>query len=217
MKAKTIFPRPTLPFAGAMTLALLCLGPTAQAQLSQHFTFDTTALSGQAGFLDFQFAPNTDGTTPLDSSITLSGLTGGTLGAVNAAGSVNVTGALPGGAVVSNAGAGGELMQSFTFGSSLSFDTTLPAPAVGGTADEGNTFQFFVLEGGLNAFATTDPSGGDALAVEDQAASGAGSPAQTYALVPSSPVPEASTPVSLGLLLTLGGLSLAARRRRKGV
>ena len=118
--------RQPLPLAGALALALLCLGPAAQAQ---HFTFDTSGLSGQTGFLDFQFAANTDGTTPLDSTLTLSHFTGGTLGAVNAAGSFNVTGALPDSASLTNAGAGGELMQAFTFGSSLSFDTALPAPA----------------------------------------------------------------------------------------
>ncbi len=215
MKAKTMSPRRALPIAGVLTL--LCLETAAQAQLSQHFTFDTSAVSGQSGFLDFQFAPDTDGTTPLDSSVSISGLTGGALGAVNSGGSVNVTGALPGSAAVSNAGAGGELMQAFTFGKSLSFDTALPAPAPGGAADEGSTFQFFLLDGGADAFATTDPSGGDVLAVMAQAASGAVSPAQTYALVPSSPVPEASTTVSLGLLLALGCGSLIARKRRKGV
>jgi len=217
MKAKTIFPRPIFLLGGALTLALLGLGPAAQAQLSQHFTFDTSAVRGLSGFLDFQFAANTDGTTPLNSTLTLSGFSGGALGTVNAAGSVNVTGALPGSAAVSNAGAGGELMQAFTFGSSLSFDTALPVPAPGGAADEGNTFQFFVLDSGANLFQTTDPSGANALAAIDQAAGGAVSPARTYTLVALAPVPEASTTVSLGLLLALGGLSLAARRRRKGV
>lgn len=215
MKAKTIFPRPIFLLGGALTLALLGLGPAAQAQLSQHFTFDTSAVRGQSGFLDFQFAANTDGTTPLNSSVTFSGFSGGVLGTVNAAGSVNVTGALPGSAALSNAGAGGELMQAFTFGSSLSFDAAFPAPAAGGTADEGNAFQFFVLDGGANLLQTTDASGANALASVDQAASGSVSPARVYALV-AAPVPEASTPVSLGLLLALGGVSLIAHRRRKG-
>lgn len=216
MKAKTMFSRQPLSLAGALTLGLLLLGPAAQAQ-SQHFTFDTSAVSGQTGFLDFQFTPNTDGTTPLDSTVTLSSFTGGTLGAVSNAGTFNLTGALPGSAALTNAGAGGELTQAFTFGNSLSFDTTLPAPAPSGAANEGNTFQFFVLDSGANPFHTTDLSGADTLVVISQAADGTVSPAKTYALVPFSPVPESSTTVSLGLLLALGlgGTALNARRRVK--
>ena len=208
-----MFPRRSPSLATTLALALLCLGPATQAQ---HFSFNTSAVSGQTGFLDFQFTPDTDGTTPLDSTLTLSNFAGGTLGAVNGAGTFNLTGGLPGSAALTNAGAGGELTQAFTFGSGLSFDASLLASAGAGAADEGSTFQFFVLDAGANPFQTTDPSGADALAVMSQAANGTVSPAQRYALVP--PVPEASTPLSLGLLLALGlGSAFLARRRAKAI
>lgn len=208
LTTRPFFPRRALPVACALTL--LCLGTAAQAQ---HFTFDTSALSGQAGFLDFQFSSNTGGTTPLDSTLTLSGFAGGTLGAVDAASTFNVTPALPSGDTLSNAGGGGELRQAFTFGSSLSFDAAFPAPAGAGAADEGNTFQFFVLDGGANPFQTTDASGANTLAAMDQSATGAVSPARVFALSAPTPVPEASPALSLGLLL-LGGAFLAVRRRK---
>ena len=205
-----------LPLLGA--LALISLGQTARAE---HFDVDTTTLVGQSGYLDFQFNPNTDGTTPLDSSVKVSNFTGGTLGAVDTA--VNVTGTLPSGATISNAGSTNELVQLFTFGNTLGFDTSFPtvdeAKNIFGSfalPDAGNTFQFFVLDASKDPFATTDTSGNDALVKISQGFDGSLAASQYRLNAPAS-VPEPSSGVSLMLLsaLVLIPVGLAVRKQRK--
>ena len=210
-----------LPLLGA--LALISLGQTARAE---HFDVDTTTLVGQSGYLDFQFNPNTDGTTPLDSSVKVSNFTGGTLGAVDTA--VNVsgtlsTGTLPDGATISNAGSTNELVQLFTFGKTLGFDTSFPflldtKNILGSFAvpDAGNTFQFFVLDASKDPFATTDTVN-NALVQISQGADGSLAPSQQYRLNAPASVPEPSSGVSLMLLsaLVLIPVGLAVRKQRK--
>lgn len=205
-----------LPLLGA--LALISLGQTARAE---HFDVDTTTLVGQSGYLDFQFNPNTDGTTPLDSSVKVSNFTGGTLGAVDTA--VNVSGTLPDGATISNAGSTNELVQLFTFGNTLGFDTSFPTineekNIFGPFAlpDAGNTFQFFVLDASKDPFATTDTVN-NALVQISQGADGSLAPSQQYRLNAPASVPEPSSGVSLMLLsaLVLIPVGLAVRKQRK--
>ena len=205
-----------LPLLGA--LALISFGQTARAE---HFDVDTTTLVGQSGYLDFQFNPNTDGTTPLDSSVKVSNFTGGTLGAVDTA--VNVSGTLPDGATISNAGSTNELVQLFTFGNTLGFDTSFPTineekNIFGPFAlpDAGNTFQFFVLDASKDPFATTDTVN-NALVQISQGADGSLAPSQQYRLNAPASVPEPSSGVSLMLLsaLVLIPVGLAVRKQRK--
>ena len=205
-----------LPLLGA--LALISFGQTARAE---HFDVDTTTLVDQSGYLEFQFNPNTDGTTPLDSSVKVFNFTGGTLGAVDTA--VNVTGTLPSGATISNAGGTNELVQLFTFGNTLSFDTSFPtvdeAKNIFGSfalPDAGNTFQFFVLDASKDPFATTDTSGNDALVKISQGFDGSLAASQYRLNAPAS-VPEPSSGVSLMLLsaLVLIPVGLAVRKQRK--
>jgi len=199
-------------------LALISLGQTARAE---HFDVDTTTLVGQSGYLDFQFNPNTDGTTPLDSSVKVSNFTGGTLGAVDTA--VNVSGTLPDGATISNTGSTNELVQLFTFGNTLGFDTSFPflldtKNILGSFAvpDAGNTFQFFVLDASKDPFATTDTVN-NALVQISQGADGSLAPSQQYRLNAPASVPEPSSGVSLMLLsaLVLIPVGLAVRKQRK--
>ena len=205
-----------LPLLGA--LALISLGQTARAE---HFDVDTTTLVGQSGYLDFQFNPNTDGTTPLDSSVKVSNFTGGTLGAVDTA--VNVSGTLPDGATISNAGSTNELVQLFTFGNTLGFDTSFPTIDEGknilgsfALPDAGNTFQFFVLDASKDPFATTDTVN-NALVQISQGSDGSLAPSQQYRLNAPASVPEPSSGVSLMLLsaLVLIPVGLAVRKQRK--
>ena len=205
-----------LPLLGA--LALISLGQTARAD---HFDVDTTTLIGQSGYLEFQFNPNTDGTTPLDSNVTVSNFTGGTLGAVDTP--VNVTGSLPSGATISNTDAINGFQQLFTFGNTLGFDTSFPTineekNIFGSFAlpDAGNTFQFFVLDASKDPFATTDPSGYNALVQISQGSDGSLAASQWSLKAPAS-VPEPSSGVSLMLLsaLILIPVGLAVRKQRK--
>lgn len=206
-----------LPLFGA--LALVNLGQTARAE---HFDINTTTIVGQSGFLNFQFNPKTDGQTPFNDSVIVYNFSGGTLGAVDTA--VNVTGSLPDGATISNTGATNELIQSFTFGKTLSFDAIFsslnPDQAFFepfAVPDEGNLFQFFVLDSGQNPFETTDPSGNNALVTIEQGADGFLAPSQTYRLTSVASVPEPSSGLSLLLLsaLVLIPVGLAVRRQRK--
>ena len=200
-------------------LALISFGQTARAE---HFDVDTTTLVGQSGYLDFQFNPNTDGTTPLDSNIMVSNFAGGTLGAVDTA--VNVTGSLPRGVIISNTDGTNGLLQLFTFGNTLSFDTSFPIildtkKILGLVAvpDEGNTFQFFVLDTFKEPLETTDPSGYNALVQISQGADGTLAPSQQYRLLAPASVPEPSSGVSLLALsaLVLIPVGLAVRKQRK--
>jgi len=205
-----------LPLLGA--LALISLGQTARAE---HFDVDTTTLVDQSGYLEFQFNPNTDGTTPLDSSVKVFNFTGGTLGAVDTA--VHVSGTLPDGATISNAGSTNELVQLFTFGNTLGFDTSFPtvdeAKNIFGSfalPDAGNTFQFFVLDASKDPFATTDTVN-NALVQISQGSDGSLAPSQQYRLNAPASVPEPSSGVSLMLLsaLVLIPVGLAVRKQRK--
>ena len=210
-----------LPLLGA--LALISLGQTARAE---HFDVDTTTLVDQSGYLEFQFNPNTDGTTPLDSSVKVFNFTGGTLGAVDT--KVNVSGSLstdnlPSGATISNTDAINGFQQLFTFGNTLGFDTSFPTVDEGknilgsfALPDAGNTFQFFVLDASKDPFATTDPSGYNALVQISQGSDGSLAASQWSLKAPAS-VPEPSSGVSLMLLsaLVLIPVGLAVRKQRK--
>ena len=200
-------------------LALISFGQTARAE---HFDVDTTTLVGQSGYLDFQFNPNTDGTTPLDSNIMVSNFVGGTLGHVDTA--VNVTGFLPREVIISNTDGTNGLLQLFTFGNTLSFDTSFPIIldmknilGLVAVPDAGNTFQFFLLNASQDPFATTDPSGNDALIQISQGADGTLAPSQQYRLLAPASVPEPSSGVSLLALsaLVLIPVGLAVRKQRK--
>ena len=200
-------------------LALISLGQTARAE---HFDVDTTTLVGQSGYLEFQFNPNTDGTTPLDSNIMVSNFAGGTLGAVDTA--VNVTGSLPREVIISNTDGTNGLLQLFTFGNTLSFDTSFPIIldmknilGLVAVPDAGNTFQFFLLNASQDPFATTDPSGNDALVQISQGKDGSLAPSQQYRLLAPASVPEPSSGVSLLALsaLVLIPVGLAVRKQRK--
>ena len=208
-----------LPLLGA--LALLSFGQTARAE---HFDVDTSTISGQTGSLDFLFNPNSDGTTPLDSRVTISNFSGGTLGAVTS--HFNTSGSLPGSVTIYNTGANNELVQLFTFGNTLGFDTSFPslfvetseaAFAPFALPDESSTFEFSLLDTSQKPYATTDPSGANTLADIAQDPYGSLSASQTYRLAPASVVPEPSSALSLavlsGFVLLLVGM--AVRKQRK--
>jgi hypothetical protein len=200
-----------LPLLGA--LALISLGQTARAE---HFDIDTSTIVDQSGYLDFQFNPNTDGTTPLNSNVKVYNfISDGTLGSVDT--TVNVIGTLPGDVTIYNTDAENGFLQLFTFGNKLSFDTTFPDAPEEFAADEGSTFQFFALDANKNAYSTTDPSGNGALVVINQNADGSLEDSQQYLLNGPTSVPEPSSGVSLMLLsaLVLIPVGLAVRKQRK--
>lgn len=136
----------------------LWLAASAQAG-PWRITIDTTALSGQAGFLAFDLVAGSpaSGNTALVSAF----VSNATLGTGTASG--NVTGSLvPGPLTLGSGSFFNEWLQGITaFGSSITFDLDLGDNAVaGGRPDQ---FAFFLLDSTQLAFATDDPSGAGAL------------------------------------------------------
>jgi len=114
-------------------------------------SIDTTSLNNDSGYLYFQYNPGI-GAAP--TTATISGFTGGTLGAMGAgafSGSGDyVTGNLPGNVVFQNTNGVNDYNQAFTFGDSISFHVLFSDPAVGYPDYGASTFSlgFFADEYG---------------------------------------------------------------------
>src|SRR5258708_30963981 len=108
---------------------------------------DTSAVNGQSGFLDFQFAPGDASTQPAFVTIT-NFLSDGTLvGPPEVNG--GVTGTLPAVLKIDNSTAFNDYFEQFTFGSSFRFSLTLDGAALqkpNGTANSGSTFDLALFD-----------------------------------------------------------------------
>ena len=207
------------------TAALLALSLTtaAAAQTTYRVTVNTSALSGTTGNLDFQFNPFGAAAAATD---VISGFTStGTLaGAPTPTG--GVTGILPGPLTFTNSTGYNDYFQAFTFGNSLTFLTTFSGNTVN-KAPASDTFAFSLYDStGTTPLLTNDPSGSVAeitinpngtFSTRANPNSDGSASVATIALVPPA-VPEASTTVSLGVLLALGlgGIVLARKRKASG-
>ena len=101
---------------------------------------NTSAVTGTAGFLDFQFNPGNSSSQP--ATATISNFIGGTLGATTP-NIGNVSGTLPGPVTFVNSAGLNEYFQGFTYASSFSFLLTLSGLALdnpNGTATAGTKF-----------------------------------------------------------------------------
>lgn len=218
MKRHTTLRRTVAPALGL--LALGALGTAARAQSFQ-VTLDTSSLTSTTGTLDFLFNPG--GADAQNATLQVSGFTtNGTL-AGTATDLGGGTGTLPGTLTIANSGSNNEVFQDITFGSTLSFTATLSGPALTpptGTSS-GSLFAFTVFNS-LNHPVFANNADNSALDISVNADGSLttqpappGANGLTVAPV-SSPVPEASGALSLGLLLLFGagGLAVAARRKR---
>ncbi len=149
-------------YTKAMTSALLVLGAlfTSSAQaISYQVSIDTSLLSGTAAQLALDFI---DGGPPANSAAVSGFATDGTLGTQVSSG--DVTGNLPVTVTLADTQFFNELLADITLGTSLSFifTPTTNGPDVGSLPD---SFSAFLLDplSGLPLFATTHPSGADAL------------------------------------------------------
>jgi len=198
--------------------------PAVQAQQSYHVTANTSSLSGTAGFLDFQFAKG-NAFDALDATAVLSNvLTDGTLDTASTV-SGDASGILPGTVAIKNTGNFNDLYQGFTFGTSFSFDLIFSGAALNPAlpSSYGSTFAFSLFASdGTTPLLTTDPNGtaltvnlnpGSVFTTVLFPASNSEGPAVT--LVNTSPVPELTTSLSLGVLLALGMGGLHRTRCRK--
>jgi hypothetical protein len=154
-------------------------------------TIDTHALSGSSGYLLFSYGPDTTGTTPVNSTVSVSSSSFTTFN-------------------IDNSGASNYELEPFTFGNSFTFTPTFTTTSTPG-ADSGNLFTLFALDGTYNPYRTSDPTGGNAAAMIVQYSDGHGSAPPTYSF---APVPEASTFASFAVVAVCGAFGLAFRRRR---
>ena len=210
----------------AVAAALTTLGlfaPSARAQATYHVSADTTSLSGQPGFLDFQFAKG-NAFDSLDALVTLTNVvTDGTLATASTL-TGDASGILPGPASVANTAAFNDLFQGMTFGNAVSFDVTFTGDALNAAlpSSYGSTFAFSLFAAdAATPLLTTDTNGtvldinldpGAQLSTTTFPASPGAGPAVTAT---AGAVPEVSSATSLGALVMLGGLFGMGTRRKK--
>ena len=231
MKAHVIFP-----VALALAGALLALSP-AQAQTKLVTLSNIGILSGHGSFfVQFNLA---NGISAADGNATAAisnfSLTGGSLGATTTIATAgNTTGNLGTALVLDdgNAVTGGfsSFQQGFTITSStstLSFNLNLAATSTDAVTPD--DFYFQILNSAGNPLATNGPNGTELINASyastkptplgfiTQATSSVGADTnypKITATISAPAVPEASTTVSLGLLLLLGGVGVWRARRR---
>lgn len=231
MKAHVIFP-----VALALAGALLALSP-AQAQTKLVTLSNIGILSGHGSFfVQFNLA---NGISAADGNATAAisnfSLTGGSLGATTTIATAgNTTGNLGTALVLDdgNAVTGGfsSFQQGFTITSStstLSFNLNLAATSTDAVTPD--DFYFQILNSAGNPLATNGPNGTELINASyastnptplgfiTQATSSVSADTnypKITATISAPAVPEASTTVSLGLLLLLGGVGVWRARRR---
>jgi hypothetical protein len=189
--------------------ATLLLAGAAQASLisdTYEFAVNTTSLTGQSGYLDFEFDP---GVTPFDSgSATLAGFT--TDGTLTTAAPPfgDVRGSLPGTVVINNTDALNDYTPGITYGSFFDVFVTLDIPSVSGTASGGNSFTLDVEDSGFNPLlSSTFP------AVEIDLDAITGNPTITNNT--SGPITVTPTPEPASFALFGIGLALMSSWRRR--
>jgi len=125
-------------------------------------TVDTTPIKGQSGFVVFDFVGGNP--VPKNTATISSFATDATLGAATPSGAV--TGTLtPGPLSFSDSDFLNEWNQAATFGARMSFQLSVSTNSVPGGIPDG--FSFYLLDKNEIPFATTDPTGADALFAVD--------------------------------------------------
>jgi hypothetical protein len=156
-------------FVETALMVVFTLGSVpARASVAYLVSVDTSTLSGDSGFLDFQFQP---GSNFQSGSVEVSSFTpAGALGSGSASG--NVTGTLPPSITIVNDASpppfGNDYFIGFTYGSSLSFLVTLGGPVIETPNDssDGSTFSFGMFASdGATPLLTTDTTDGYAFLI----------------------------------------------------
>ena len=219
---------------------LLAFASASRADQTYHVSFNTSALTSLPAAsgpfsLDFQLI---DGGDPSNNTATISNFDFGTGGSAPVDDSgANASGTASGGlasgtiSLADDDPITNELYQTFTPGSLLSFDVTLTTNPDQSAFSSPDAFTFSILDGTFTAIPTTDPTTADTLVAVDisdtptvstfatdtsRALSDGTSTPAIDAPVAAAAVPEASSFVSLGLLLA-GLAAFAVRRTRRAV
>ena len=199
--------RPTL--NRVLAIAFVCvaiLGSRQTAAAAPLFVvdIDTSALAGTQADLAFDLV---DGDGLANTTVTIETFaTDAVLGP--ASGTSSVTGALPGLLSITDADFFNEALQSLSLGQFIRFVINANSANAGPVADQ---LSLFLLgPGGVPLYATTDPTGADALLALDLTASSTSVTVFDDATKVAA-VPEPATLV----LLAAGCVGLASRGRRK--
>ena len=121
---------------------------------------NTSSLSGQSGYLDFQFNPGDSSAQAATASVTLFQTVNGIL-AQPASLTGDAAGSLPGTLTLNNGTVYNDAFQGFTFGNSFGFNLTLSGPAIdtpGGTTGSAFAVSLYAADG-FTPLLTTDPNG----------------------------------------------------------
>jgi hypothetical protein len=193
-----------------LLLTLLC-APLAQAGRVFVVSLDTSSISGQPGFIDFQF--NAAGADVEAATAVISLYSGGTLGTAFPLG--DVSGDLSTSVTINNTVGFNDLFQAITFGSQIFFQVAISGPVFDSfnpIGTSGSTFAFSLYaDDETTPLLTSDPNGYaaaidigplGAVALHNLADSGLGSLAE---------VPE---PATVWLTMTALGIALIGVRRR---
>jgi hypothetical protein len=153
-------PRQTI----CIALAILLLGifeqSSAHADMSFSVSVNTSSLSGQSGYLDFQFNPGDGSAEAATATVTLFQTIGGVL-SQPAALTGDATGSLPGTLTLDNGTVYNDIFQGFNYGNTFSFILTLSGPAVanpGGAVGSAFAVSLYAADG-FTPLLTTDPNG----------------------------------------------------------
>jgi hypothetical protein len=206
-----------------LILGLLGAG-SARADLSFQVSTDTSSLSGQSGFLDFQFNPGDSSAIAATATVTDFSSVGGLL-APAAVLTDDAAGSLPGTLTLDNGTSFNDVFQGFTFGTSVSFTVTLSGPAISnpsGTVGSAFAFSLYATDG-VTPLLTTDANGsvstillnatGTASAETFPQSTTDNAPVAIVTPAGVTPVPEPSSMVVVLLVSSLQAGCLLLRRR----
>jgi hypothetical protein len=193
--------------------ACLLAASSAFASLSYNVSVDTSSLTGNDGYLYFQFAP---GNFAQDASVTISGFSvlDGSLSAEAPVLNGGASGLLPGISIANSSGLN-DYTQGIHFGTSFAFNLLLDGPAVNapnGTALGGSSF---LLALSRNADGSAPLLSGDGtlltldLATDGTALANTAAPQVAASQAAQTPIPAAAW------LLGSGLMGLVGLRRRK--
>lgn len=216
------------PLVRVAALAWLMLGflgsEPAHADLSFQVSADTSSLSGQSGYLDFQFNPGDSSALAATATVTNFLSLGGILAPAPTL-TGDATGSLPGTLTLDNGTIFNDAFQGFTFGSGISFTVTLSGPAISnpsGTVGSAFAFSFYAADG-ITPLLTTDPNGSVSTVLLNATGTTSvetfpqsptdNTPAAIVTPAGVTPVPEPSSMVVVLLVSSLQAGCLLLRRR----
>ncbi len=146
-----------------LSFAFLCSNQAWAGLIGYIVNVNTSAITGQSGFVDFTFLAGGAGAPAATATVTNFARIGGTLGAATLTG--NATGALPGVLTLGNGGGFNDIFQAVTFGTQFSLQASVNTPAPSGSNVGTRLSISLYAADGVTPLLTVDP-GGAVLAID---------------------------------------------------